>query len=1626
MTLWCWDEVNSVQDLRSRLGLNFYKRATELNRHRLTELWEKSQPSSLRHLAVIRDVTVDKKSRIYLYRSLSNFELAVKNGETSWHAVGGEHKPKELELDEWGFPELNANEFLSAQDFISSSSKEVNSAHEDGRLASDASLKNLNTTTFSQNNAQTQRKASAKHPRKRLFGSEESPAASLNPNRPWKRPRHLEDDIRTASNTIPADLELDASEAAGHTHSLSWPDQRPKRKRTFKDDNDVNVRVPNRKSQKQALSLGLHMNPFGRFRKRGSGRPPKNPILLAVVKLKRLNEFPWFEDGTARLVSPAESGTQAHQSVQENEAMSAGIPPEMQETIDEIWNVQDEADLQVENHIQNEHEILVTPGYETTQLDTERDRPQENLAARINSNLTQGTATPCSHDMDTAIAEQLPERRSSEDEHSVQQSGSLTTFQPSVENYFTALENNDATLGDPPTTHEGYNPLTSTAALEGENDIAPEHLHSFSTPESVLGVSENSNGIPLEHMNPAASEWRNSISLEDHDHAVSESSHAVASEVVENQDALIGHGQFGSSKYGWRSSQYRNLGHLNEERHGIILDIIEQAGGVYPGGKELWWAYGSRIRASKGDAGKCPDSTTVKRSVMSLANLGIIRIFTFHIDTFSHSKLVQKIVALSSVTEDDERVANLQREMRKSYPQSFFPEEVPIDPQWRYKAGQKSLSTHIQDGKWGDPRWMNLISTQDNGSVQETQPLNRSAWARWRDDILLEHEVTKIEERAREEMFPEEAEMHTRFKVSLPAENLTAAVEIGMTEPYPEQIVFSGSHAEERIPLTEPSMPKPSPLKSIAPKSFHRKRYNKEQREYVKIIRLFTHPLQSFHRPSGTFSTEYFSEGKKLPFSLSIDTGAPGRFDSEMPQDLSDLLARHSSHGDQSMRPYDVCAEFDRVQDWELENVELLTQGKELGQLRFINHLHISSSIRIEDVVNHSEILALDSTIPASSREQMFGEIEQVASWEMNYLSIFVSHQKLNEFRFINHRVNPSATPWPSLPSITSTSIQETEILSLTRPPLSISATRALKARKGFDGTSLPRKYRRLTDSRRESTRVSCENYPTAINRPSRSSPATQPSTRLIEKFQQQKRSTNDRFPFTELETQRFIVVVGATRILAGGIAKSINWVLVGRYLDHGLQELPLAAGWKMVNQNRKSKVQAFDNAFPDAYVDAYEAGLVPSVDFNDIFRTDWEEIFQWAMTSIPELKQYRRPLPTSMSLQKELSRKNFKLPDSKTELEIGFEKSWVLTPFGRTEFFKSRLNDSETRDLLAAFPFEVTSQSKYQPSSEEASVDKAKTFIRANLNTPAHRLNRKQAKKILSRLPDETVDVALQSLRSENAVHQQRSSLVRSSGHRYRMSHFLGKLMRESPFVGDAEHFQQAMRFKKAMDTAFNLDEATLVPSTASMAVSGSLADGETAVLLSLVAASHIDISLDFVENELSPENDDGLADLDPIQANKITKWGIEYKVSRTATLDQGRIQFPMYIRPTASYVSGLPPIENYSWAAPMTDDEAIEGWEDGVPVWQDLMGNPLENIWRILVVFIVYFLVFYPYSTTTNVTLAFGQTSAMQEWEVEVILKWLECRGVIKQASSESWMTTEWWWCIFGEEGWRLSSAV
>lgn len=103
---------------------NFWRRPFDESIGRLSDLWQVSQPPELRHLSIVRDTKIQGVTTRYTFRSMANFAKVVATGEASWAYLTEDlHVAKavkaEPNLDAWGFPVVDKSKLCDQRRYYS-------------------------------------------------------------------------------------------------------------------------------------------------------------------------------------------------------------------------------------------------------------------------------------------------------------------------------------------------------------------------------------------------------------------------------------------------------------------------------------------------------------------------------------------------------------------------------------------------------------------------------------------------------------------------------------------------------------------------------------------------------------------------------------------------------------------------------------------------------------------------------------------------------------------------------------------------------------------------------------------------------------------------------------------------------------------------------------------------------------------------------------------------------------------------------------------------------------------------------------------------------------------------------------------------------------------------------------------------------------------------------------------------------------------------------------------------------------------------------------------------------------------------------------------------------------------
>ena len=115
---------------------------------------------------------------------------------------------------------------------------------------------------------------------------------------------------------------------------------------------------------------------------------------------------------------------------------------------------------------------------------------------------------------------------------------------------------------------------------------------------------------------------------------------------------------------------------LASVRRNIILDIIKNCGGVFPGEEELWYPFNTAwLERSIGEQ---QDLKTLKIAIGNLVDSGKLRKLAFGYHNKKGVALIGHILTLGSVTPSNPKVRDMQRKISACDPRLYVPQQVKV------------------------------------------------------------------------------------------------------------------------------------------------------------------------------------------------------------------------------------------------------------------------------------------------------------------------------------------------------------------------------------------------------------------------------------------------------------------------------------------------------------------------------------------------------------------------------------------------------------------------------------------------------------------------------------------------------------------------------------------------------------------------------------------------------------------------------------------------------------------------------------------------------------------------------------------------------------------------------------
>lgn len=445
-------------------------------------------------------------------------------------------------------------------------------------------------------------------------------------------------------------------------------------------------------------------------------------------------------------------------------------------------------------------------------------------------------------------------------------------------------------------------------------------------------------------------------------------------------------------------------------------------------------------------------------------------------------------------------------------------------------------------------------------------------------------------------------------------------------------------------------------------------------------------------------------------------------------------------------------------------------------------------------------------------------------------------------------------------------------------------------------------------------------------------------------------------------EEKRLFVAVMVIRTLTGGVEKNIDWVLVSRLFHPKYSQFYIQKRWTPILHKFRLQIDQLQARFQMNFAKAYEDGIIPTVDFDNLEEYDWAWLVDWTLENIDTPKDSLPDLPAKRSDLDCF----FNLQQASDDDMAEFYEIDTISVLQRREAALTRRSQ--------VYPSE--SKCPTLPNAEMEAAAVAKSWIRANVITPEARYHPDLARAKLSSIEESTVDAALKELLTTRLLSQQQKGRL-IPGRNYDVSdYFLNRFRKKL----EPSHFHRAVAYKRELDDGFWKHD--------SIELSWSAENGDVMAVMNMLAHGRLTVK---------PKNP------------PMNKFGFTNGGYQTRRMDKSLLNFDVEIRLRPTYITGnplspLPPLPCVHLEDPMAK----------IPLWYDIHGNLVPVMWELALAAVLTILAKRP-GVSAEIVLMSVKPS-LELWELELMLEWMAQAKAIKKAGT-GYDLEEWWWMCLGE---------
>lgn len=443
-----------------------------------------------------------------------------------------------------------------------------------------------------------------------------------------------------------------------------------------------------------------------------------------------------------------------------------------------------------------------------------------------------------------------------------------------------------------------------------------------------------------------------------------------------------------------------------------------------------------------------------------------------------------------------------------------------------------------------------------------------------------------------------------------------------------------------------------------------------------------------------------------------------------------------------------------------------------------------------------------------------------------------------------------------------------------------------------------------------------------------------------------------------------------AVSTLLGGINKAMDWGIMMRiFPDSKLSNL--RKFWATIKKEREGFIQNLTAKFQEDFLEAYENGDLPPIDFNKPLEYDWLRLIKWTLALVV--------------------REGIDLPPNMPQ----FDEELELVPVERGEFDWRDSYYHWQRSVFNKFQDAAAEPAstvlERQEKEEDADSTIARSWVRALCCTDSDKYTPLSIKKKFlelarggQRTEQEISDLLEQTIRDleHRRIAIKQKSQALATGRPYKLNeHFLRTLDRFS----NEDKFTVAAAFKLRMDEAFRKGKPVEIPWRTE--------DGMVIAAFNLQAHGRVRI--------------------EPIKKLHVP-FGFKPGFYESRKFPKSYYRFDLQVTPTSRYMYN----EDIEILRRATEDSVIPGaTEDGkLPMWCDFFGEPDRSRWFKMLSAVLFVLA--TRGAMTDEFAAQALRPCIEVFEVEMVRKWALKMGVVREITEGcgAVSVSEWWWLICG----------